>query len=76
PEYLAPSDNEIPVEYQHLHVDASPTSLSPGYVADSDSSEEDPEEDLEEDPTDYLANKGDDEEEEKEDSSEDDDEVE
>ncbi|GJZ27338.1 hypothetical protein Tco_0571591 [Tanacetum coccineum] len=76
PEYLAPSDDEIPVEYQHLPVDASPTSLSLGYVADSDSLEEDPGEDPEEDPTDYLANKGDDEEEEKEESSEDDDEEE
>nr|GEV51795.1 hypothetical protein [Tanacetum cinerariifolium] len=35
--------------------DASPTSLSPGYIADSD-----PEEDPEEDPADYLADGGDD----------------
>ncbi|GJZ91955.1 hypothetical protein Tco_0664020 [Tanacetum coccineum] len=41
PEYVAPSDDEIPVEDQPLPVDASPTALSPGYVADSD-----PEEDL------------------------------
>ncbi|GKF06283.1 hypothetical protein Tco_0036951, partial [Tanacetum coccineum] len=46
-------DDEIPVEDQPLHVDASPTALSPGYVADSDP-EEDPEEDL----PDYLADGG------------------
>ncbi|GKF24442.1 hypothetical protein Tco_0076764, partial [Tanacetum coccineum] len=57
---------------QHLPTDASPTALSPGYVADSDSSEEDPEED----PADYPAHEGDDEEKEKEESSEDDEEKE
>ncbi|GJR18549.1 hypothetical protein Tco_0967076 [Tanacetum coccineum] len=41
PEYLAPSDDEIPVEDQPLPADASPTALSPGYVVDSDP-EEDP----------------------------------
>ncbi|GJR32126.1 hypothetical protein Tco_1108358 [Tanacetum coccineum] len=35
PEYLAPSDAEVPLEDQPLLVDASPTVLSPGYVADS-----------------------------------------
>ncbi|GJZ90095.1 hypothetical protein Tco_0662022 [Tanacetum coccineum] len=65
PEYLAPSDDDIPVEDQPLPTDASPTTLSPGYVADSD-----PEEDLEEDPTDYPADGGDDDEEEE--ASEDD----
>ncbi|GKD45445.1 hypothetical protein Tco_1270090 [Tanacetum coccineum] len=38
-----------------LPADASPTALSPGYVADFD-----PEEDPEKDPTDYPADKGDD----------------
>ncbi|GKE89943.1 hypothetical protein Tco_1567418 [Tanacetum coccineum] len=71
PEYVAPYDDEIPVEDQPLHADASPTALSPGYVADSDPSEEDPKEDL----TDYPADGGDDEED-KEESSEDDDEEE
>ncbi|GKD09398.1 hypothetical protein Tco_1189083 [Tanacetum coccineum] len=42
PEYLVPSDDKIPIEDQPLHVDASPTALSPGYVAGSDP-EEDPE---------------------------------
>ncbi|GKB94979.1 hypothetical protein Tco_0981116 [Tanacetum coccineum] len=69
-EYLAPSDDEIPVEDQPIPADASPTALSPGYVADSDP-EDDPEEDLEEDPADYPVDEGDDEEEEE--SSEDDD---
>ncbi|GKA70933.1 hypothetical protein Tco_0777072 [Tanacetum coccineum] len=35
-EYLAPSNTEEPLEDQPLPADASPTSLSPGYVADSD----------------------------------------
>ncbi|GJW38979.1 hypothetical protein Tco_0064824 [Tanacetum coccineum] len=48
PEYVALSDDEIPVEDQPLPADASPTTLSSGYVADSDL-----EEDPEEDPTDY-----------------------
>ncbi|GJS74778.1 hypothetical protein Tco_0707619 [Tanacetum coccineum] len=36
PKYVAPTDDEIPI------VDASPTALSPGYIADSDPSKEDP----------------------------------
>nr|GEW38082.1 putative reverse transcriptase domain-containing protein [Tanacetum cinerariifolium]GEX55271.1 putative reverse transcriptase domain-containing protein [Tanacetum cinerariifolium] len=40
--YLAPTDDEIPVKDQPLHVDASPTGLSPGYVANFDPLEEDP----------------------------------
>ncbi|GJX91237.1 hypothetical protein Tco_0344563 [Tanacetum coccineum] len=43
-EYLVPSDAEAPIEDQPLPDDASPTALSPGYVADSNP-EEDPEED-------------------------------
>ncbi|GJY23944.1 hypothetical protein Tco_0397602 [Tanacetum coccineum] len=66
PEYLALSDDEIPIEDQPLLADASPTALSPGYVADFDPLEED----LEEDP----ANEG--EEEEEEDSFKDDNEEE
>ncbi|GJU28618.1 hypothetical protein Tco_1167239 [Tanacetum coccineum] len=54
-EYLASSDNEIQVEDQLLPVDASPTALSPGYVADSDP---------EEDPANYPVDGVDDEEEE------------
>nr|GEY23666.1 putative reverse transcriptase domain-containing protein [Tanacetum cinerariifolium] len=66
PEYVAPSDDEIPVEVQPLPVDASITALSSGYVADFNI-EEDPEEDL----ADYLGEGGNDEEEEE--SSKDDD---
>ncbi|GKC06613.1 putative reverse transcriptase domain-containing protein, partial [Tanacetum coccineum] len=58
PEYLMPSDVEAPLEDQPLPADASPTALSPGYVADSDP-DEDPEEDPEEDHTDYPVDGGD-----------------
>ncbi|GJZ80473.1 putative reverse transcriptase domain-containing protein [Tanacetum coccineum] len=58
PEYLVPSDAEAPLEDQPLPTDASPTTLSPGYVADSDP-DEDPEEDPEEDHADYPADGGD-----------------
>ncbi|GKC87459.1 hypothetical protein Tco_1148108 [Tanacetum coccineum] len=58
PEYLVPSDAETPLEDQPLPTDASPTALSPGYVADFDP-DEDPEEDPEEDHADYPANGGD-----------------
>ncbi|GJZ84972.1 hypothetical protein Tco_0650311 [Tanacetum coccineum] len=54
PEYLVPSDVEAPLKDQPLPADASPTALSPGYVADSD-----PEEDPEEDHADYPADRGD-----------------
>ncbi|GKC55307.1 hypothetical protein Tco_1078052, partial [Tanacetum coccineum] len=54
-EYLVPPDAEAPIEDQPLPDDASPTALSPGYVADSD-----PEEDPEVDPTEYPADGGDD----------------
>ncbi|GJX23319.1 hypothetical protein Tco_0227764 [Tanacetum coccineum] len=63
PEYLVPADDEAPIEDQPLPVDASPTALSPGYVADSDR-EDDPEEDPEKDPADYPTDGGDKEEEE------------
>ncbi|GKE67765.1 hypothetical protein Tco_1521926 [Tanacetum coccineum] len=63
PEFLVLSDAEAPMEEQPDAADASPTTLSPGYVADSDL-EEDPEEDPKEDPeekhTDYPADGGDD----------------
>ncbi|GKF60506.1 hypothetical protein Tco_0177292, partial [Tanacetum coccineum] len=52
------SDAEAPLEDQPLPTDASPTALSPGYVADSDP-DEDPEEDPEEDHADYPADGGD-----------------
>nr|GEX58979.1 hypothetical protein [Tanacetum cinerariifolium] len=49
--YLATFDDKIPVEHQLRPADALPTTLSLGYVADSDL-EEDPEEDLTKYPTD------------------------
>nr|GEX23852.1 putative reverse transcriptase domain-containing protein [Tanacetum cinerariifolium] len=58
PEYLAPSDDEAPLEDQPLPADASPIAASPDYVADSDP-EEDSEEDPEDDQADYPANGGD-----------------
>ncbi|GJQ90398.1 hypothetical protein Tco_0001537 [Tanacetum coccineum] len=57
-EYLVPSDAEAPLEDQPPPADASPTALSPGYVADSDP-DEDPEEDHEEDHAYYPADGGD-----------------
>ncbi|GJW49180.1 hypothetical protein Tco_0090531 [Tanacetum coccineum] len=66
PEYVAPSDDEVPIEDQPLLADASPITLSPGYVANSDPSEEDPQEDLEEDPVEYPADGGDDDDDDKE----------
>nr|GFB78226.1 hypothetical protein [Tanacetum cinerariifolium] len=58
PEYLAPSDDEEPLEDQPLPADASPITVSPDYVADSDL-EKDSEEDLEDDQANYPADGGD-----------------
>nr|GFC87281.1 hypothetical protein [Tanacetum cinerariifolium] len=58
PEYLAPSDDEVPIEDQPLPADALPIAASPDYVADSEP-EEDPKEDLEDDQADYPADGGD-----------------
>nr|GEU62697.1 hypothetical protein [Tanacetum cinerariifolium] len=58
PEYLVPSEDEAPIEDQPLSADASPTALSPGYVADSDP-DKDLEEDPEEDHVDYPVDGGD-----------------
>ncbi|GKD36834.1 hypothetical protein Tco_1257041 [Tanacetum coccineum] len=71
PKYVAPADDEILIKDRPLPTDALPTALSPSYVADFDPSDED----LEEDPVDYTADRGDDDEE-KEESSEDDDDEE
>nr|GEY43506.1 putative reverse transcriptase domain-containing protein [Tanacetum cinerariifolium] len=54
PKYLAPSDDEAPLEDQPLPADASPIAASPDYVADSD-----PEEEPEDDQADYPADGGD-----------------
>ncbi|GJT05580.1 hypothetical protein Tco_0840042 [Tanacetum coccineum] len=68
PEYLAPSNDEAPLEDQPLPTDASPNALSPGYVADSY-----PEENPEEDHTDYPADGGDGDDEPSDDDDDDDD---
>ncbi|GJX67644.1 hypothetical protein Tco_0303371, partial [Tanacetum coccineum] len=47
---MHPSDVEIPVEDQPYAVDASPTALSPGFIADSDLKDK-----SEDGPTDYPA---------------------
>ncbi|GJR48092.1 hypothetical protein Tco_1316195 [Tanacetum coccineum] len=54
PEYLAPSDEEVPIEDHPYAVADSPIALSLGYVTDSD-----PEEDSEDGPVDYPADRGD-----------------
>ncbi|GKE85030.1 hypothetical protein Tco_1558772 [Tanacetum coccineum] len=72
PEYLVSSDVEAPLDDQPLPADASPTALSPGYVADFDPNE-DPEEDPEEDHTDYHADGGDGDDEPLDDDDDDDD---
>ncbi|GJR24595.1 putative reverse transcriptase domain-containing protein [Tanacetum coccineum] len=53
-EYLAPSDEEVPIEDQPYDVADSPLALSSGYVADSD-----PEEDSKDGLVDYPADGGD-----------------
>ncbi|GKG09942.1 hypothetical protein Tco_0338688 [Tanacetum coccineum] len=64
-EYHVPSDDDIQIEDQPYAVDASPSALSTGYIAESDP-EEDLEEDSEEDPIDYDVDTDDDEENEEE----------
>ncbi|GKF79742.1 hypothetical protein Tco_0235310 [Tanacetum coccineum] len=72
PEYLLPSNAAAPLEDHPLPADASPTALSPDYVADSDP-DEDPKEDPEEDHADYPADEGDDDNEPSDDDDDDDD---
>nr|GEX70780.1 putative reverse transcriptase domain-containing protein [Tanacetum cinerariifolium] len=57
PEYPTPFDDEAPLEDQPLPADASPTTASPGYVADSDP-DKDPNEDPEDVHADYPADGG------------------
>ncbi|GKG37777.1 hypothetical protein Tco_0457000, partial [Tanacetum coccineum] len=68
PEYMPQEDEILPAKEQPLHVAASPTADSPGYVLESDLEEEPKEddEDPKEDPTDYPANRDDDDDEEDE----------
>ncbi|GKE11102.1 putative reverse transcriptase domain-containing protein, partial [Tanacetum coccineum] len=70
PKYLVPSNAEAPLEDQPLPADASPTTLSLGYVANSDL-DEDPEEDPEDDYADYPTDGGDDDDEPSDDNDDD-----
>nr|GEU81506.1 reverse transcriptase domain-containing protein [Tanacetum cinerariifolium] len=67
PEYLAPSDDEAPLEDQPLPANASPIAASPDYVADSN-----PKEDPEDDQADYPADEGDGDDEPSDDDNDDD----
>ncbi|GKA07392.1 putative reverse transcriptase domain-containing protein [Tanacetum coccineum] len=58
-EYLVSSDAEAPLEDHPLPINALPTALSPGYMADSDP-DKNLEEDPEEDHADYPSDGGDD----------------
>ncbi|GJX40729.1 hypothetical protein Tco_0255719 [Tanacetum coccineum] len=65
---------EEPTKDQLLLADASPTTLSPGYIIDSNSEKD--KEDPEEDPTDYPVDRGDNDDNESSDDDDDDDDVE
>ncbi|GJV72097.1 gag-pol polyprotein [Tanacetum coccineum] len=69
------SDEELeaPMEDQPLPADASPTALSPGYIADFDPKED--EEDPKEDPADHLVDEGENDDNESSDDDDDDDDV-
>ncbi|GKG01082.1 hypothetical protein Tco_0305787, partial [Tanacetum coccineum] len=71
PEYHAPSNDDIQVEDQPNADDASPTVESPGYIADSDTMEEDTDEDSIDYPDKPEDGKEDDDEDFKEDPEED-----
>nr|GEV95038.1 hypothetical protein [Tanacetum cinerariifolium] len=71
PEYLAPSDDEAPLEDQPLPADASPIAASQDYVVDSDP-EEDPKEDPKDDQADYPTDGGDGDDEHSDDDDDDD----
>ncbi|GJR67385.1 hypothetical protein Tco_0013450 [Tanacetum coccineum] len=53
---MALFDDDLSAEDQPLPADASPTTRSPGYITDSKPIKDDPEEDPEMDPVDYVAN--------------------
>ncbi|GKB86931.1 reverse transcriptase domain-containing protein [Tanacetum coccineum] len=77
PEFMPPEDEVFPAEEQPLPAAVSPTTDSPGYIADSNPKED--EEDPEEDPTNYPIDGGDnddDDDEASDDDEDDDDDVE
>ncbi|GKG34876.1 hypothetical protein Tco_0437572, partial [Tanacetum coccineum] len=71
PEHHAPSDDDIQVEDQPNADDASLTAESPGYIANSDTIEEDTDEDYIEYPNEPEDGEGDDDKDPKEDPSKD-----
>ncbi|GJZ16830.1 hypothetical protein Tco_0552953 [Tanacetum coccineum] len=71
PKFMPPKDEMFPAEEQPLPAAVSPTTDSPGYIANSDPEED--EEDPKEDPTDYLAGEGDDDDDDDESSDDDED---
>nr|GFB18503.1 hypothetical protein [Tanacetum cinerariifolium] len=68
------SPSTEPIEDQPLPADASPTALSPGYVVDSDPEKDD--KDPKEDPSYYLADRGNNDDDESSNDDDDDDDVE
>nr|GFA44214.1 hypothetical protein [Tanacetum cinerariifolium] len=60
PKYLAPFDDDIPAEDQPLPADAPPTACSPGYITDSEPIEDYSEEDPEIDYVDYPSDEDED----------------
>ncbi|GKB93855.1 hypothetical protein Tco_0979992 [Tanacetum coccineum] len=74
PEYLAPSDEEVPIEDQPYAVADSPIALSLRYVADLDP-DEDPKKDSEDGPVDYPTDGGDGDDDDSFDDDEEDEEV-
>ncbi|GJV93452.1 hypothetical protein Tco_1541265 [Tanacetum coccineum] len=68
---MPPKDEVFPAKEQPLPAVVSPTTDSPGYIADSDPEED--KKDPEEDPSDYPADRGDDDDDESSDDDEDDD---
>ncbi|GKC37223.1 putative reverse transcriptase domain-containing protein [Tanacetum coccineum] len=71
PEFMPPEDEVFPAEEQPLPAAVSPTTDSPGYIVESDLEED--EEDHEENPTNYPANRGDDDDDDDESSDDDED---
>ncbi|GKG07615.1 hypothetical protein Tco_0330584, partial [Tanacetum coccineum] len=71
PEFMPPEDEVFPAEEKLLPAAVSPTTDSPGYIANSDPEED--EEDPEEDPTDYPSDGGDDDDDDDESSDDDED---
>nr|GEU69245.1 putative ribonuclease H-like domain-containing protein [Tanacetum cinerariifolium] len=72
-EYLVPFDAKASIKEQPYATDASPMTLSLGYIVDSNLEEDEDEEDPDEDPTDYPADRGDDDDDDESSNDDDDD---